>query len=209
MIRITILAFAAIISLIITARITRNKNDPASTDLPTGAIGVKTNNERISSTLKILRSKAVRLHLHTGIGMLVDLSVHSGTNRFWVADLQRDSVLMAGLVTHGYGNSTAEKAGYSNQPGSCASSPGAYRIGRAYTGRFGKAYKLYGLDSSNSNAFQRFVVLHAHACVPNQEVYPQTICMSQGCPTVSPAFFQQLSTVLDTVRKPLLLQILP
>ncbi len=209
MIRTTMLAFMAVISLIITVRITRNKNAPVSKDLPTGTIAIKTNREHITSALKALRSKAARLQLHTGIGMLVDLSVPSGSNRFWVVDLQRDSVLMAGLVTHGYGNSTAEKPGYSNQPGSCASSPGTYRIGRAYNGRFGKAYKLYGLDSSNSNAFRRFVVLHAHACVPDQDVYPQTICMSQGCPTVSPAFFQQIAAILDTARLPVMLQILP
>lgn len=209
MIRTTIFAFAAVISLIITVRIIRNKKAPVCKDLPTGTFAVKNNHERITSTLMMIRSKAARLQLHTGIGMLVDLSVPSGSNRFWVVDLQRDSVLMAGLVTHGYGNSTAEKTGYSNQPGSCASSPGTYRIGRAYNGRFGKAYKLYGLDSSNSNAFRRFVVLHAHACVPGQEVYPQTICMSQGCPTVSPAFFQQIAAILDTARLPVLLQILP
>ena len=209
MMRTTILAFTAVISLIITVRITRNKKAPVSKVAPTGAIVVKTNNKRIASALKKLRTKAAQLHLHKGIGMLVDLSVPSGKNRFRVVDLQRDSLLMAGMVTHGYGNSTPEKPGYSNQPGSCASSPGTYRIGQAYTGRFGKAYKLYGLDSSNSKAFQRFVVLHAHACVPDQEVYPQTICMSQGCPTVSPAFLQQLAGVLDTARLPILLQILP
>jgi hypothetical protein len=43
----------------------------------------------------------------------------------------------------------------------------------------------------DNNAFKRFVVLHSHECVPETEVQDE-ICQSDGCPTVSPQFLQQL-----------------
>ena len=74
-------------------------------------------------------------------------------------------------------------------------------------GTFGLAYKLYGLDNTNSKAFDRFVVLHAHSCVPNEDVDPVPICESWGCPTVAPAFLSELKTVIDKSAKPVLLWI--
>ena len=74
-------------------------------------------------------------------------------------------------------------------------------------GKFGLAYKLYGLDSTNSKAFERFVVLHAHSCVPNEEIDPEPLCQSWGCPTVSPEFLQELKKYIDASEKPILLWI--
>jgi hypothetical protein len=141
---------------------------------------------------------------NTNYCFLVDMKLPSGSNRFFVYDIKRDTVVKAGLVTHGYGPNN-RSISFSNVPGSNCTSLGKYKIGKAYHGRFGLAYKLYGLDRSNSNAFNRFVVLHSHDCVPDTEVAPQSICMSQGCPTVSPAFLTELKTYLDKAEKPLLL----
>jgi hypothetical protein len=152
-----------------------------------------------------LKKFAVTIDGGTRYCFLIDMSLPSGSNRFFVYDMQRDTVAAAGLVTHGYGNSTATDISFSNTPGSNSSSLGRYRIGVAYQGKFGLAYKLHGLDPSNSNAYQRYVVLHAHDCVPDVAVSPQTICMSQGCPTVSPAFLQVLKKYINSCNKPLLL----
>lgn len=139
---------------------------------------------------------------------LMDMQIAGGKNRFFVYNLQRDSVEIAGLVTHGGGsdNGSAELT-FSNTPNSHCTSLGKYKIGNSYNGRFGLAYKLYGLEKSNSKAFERFVVLHGHSCVPNEEVYPADICVSQGCPTVSPAFLSRLKTYLDRSKEPILLWI--
>jgi L,D-transpeptidase catalytic domain len=138
---------------------------------------------------------------------LLDMKLPSGRNRFFVYDLKNDSVLFAGLVTHGSGTTYSETVQYSNEVGSYCTSPGRYKIGAAYMGRFGLAYKLHGLDASNSNAYARAVVLHGHSCVPDQEVYPGEICESWGCPTVSPSFLDQLKSYLDNTEKPMLLWI--
>jgi hypothetical protein len=64
-------------------------------------------------------------------------------------------------------------------------------IGAPYTGRFGRAYKLHGLGSSNSQAFRRNIVLHSYFYVPEAETDPYPICNSLVCPMVSPGFLQQ------------------
>jgi len=139
---------------------------------------------------------------------LIDMRLPSGKNRFFVYNLSSDSVEMAGLVTHGSGSENGDdELVFSNTPNSYCTSLGKYKMGKSYTGRFGLSYKLYGLDNTNSKAFDRFVVMHAHECVPNDEVAPLPICLSQGCPTVSPAFLKQLKTCLDQSEKPILLWI--
>ncbi len=139
---------------------------------------------------------------------LVDMRLPSGENRFFVYNLEKDSVENAGLVTHGSGvNSSSSSPVFSNTPNSNCTSLGKYKIGKPYQGKFGLAYKLYGLESTNSKAFDRFVVLHAHACVPNDEVDPQLICESWGCPTVAPAFLKTLKSYLDVTPKPIMLWI--
>jgi hypothetical protein len=139
---------------------------------------------------------------------LIDMSVSSGKRRFYVYDPDKDSVLTAGLVAHGSCNTSGlVSPQYSNQNGSGCSSLGRYKIGYKYTGRFGPSYKLHGLDSTNNNAFGRAIVLHSYDCVPDYELMEAAICNSLGCPMVSPAFFEQLETLIDDSKKSILLWI--
>jgi hypothetical protein len=130
---------------------------------------------------------------------LVDMRIPSGQNRFFVYNLGKDSVEIAGLVTHGSGITNSDAPVFSNTPNSYCTSLGKYKIGNSYYGKFGLAYKLYGLDKTNSKAFDRFVVLHAHACVPNDEVSPFSICESWGCPTVSPGLFLPIENIPEQI----------
>ena len=139
---------------------------------------------------------------------MIDMSIHSGKQRLFIYSLKNDSIESAGLVTHGAGSVTGSDAlFFSNTLGGNCTSLGKYKIGNPYQGKFGLAYKLHGLDTSNNKAFERFVVLHAHACVPVSEVFPLTICPSLGCPTVAPAFLKKLSGYLDKSKKPILMKI--
>lgn len=139
---------------------------------------------------------------------LIDMRIASGKKRFFVYDLIKDSVAEAGMVTHGAGSQTnTEALQFSNTDHSLASSLGKYRIGSEYTGQYGLAYKLFGLEASNSNAYARVVVLHAHPLVPADEVWPQYICTSWGCPTVNPNFLLVLKGYIRKADKPVLLWI--
>jgi hypothetical protein len=113
---------------------------------------------------------------------------------------------LKGLVTHGSGKTglPAGKRAYSNVEGSLLSSLGKYKTGASYNGQFGLAYKLYGLEATNSKAYSRFIVLHGHPCVPVAET-EDLLCQSWGCPTVAPNFLLQLQKVIISAGKPVLL----
>ena len=173
------------------------------------------NNEDNPATILRLKQKAAVARefaktnsFNTTRCFFIDMKISSGQKRFFVYDLRKDSVEMAGLVAHGSGS---DKGGgdlyFSNSPNSNCTSLGKYRVGRSYSGKFGLAYKLYGLDDTNNKAFERFVVLHAHPCVPNDEVAPVPICESWGCPTVAPAFLNEVKNYIDRSEQPVLLWI--
>jgi len=159
---------------------------------------------------KSLQAKEfVKLHGYDNeICFLVDMHVPSGQNRFFVYNLRNDIVDATGLVTHGSGSDNGDdELLFSNTPNSYCTSLGKYKIGKSYNGKFGLAYKLYGLENTNSKAFDRFVVLHGYNCVPDNEIAPQQICLSLGCPTVSPTFLTKLRSYIDKAGQPVLLWI--
>jgi len=139
---------------------------------------------------------------------LINMSIKSGRNRFFVYDLENNSVAYSGLVAHGCCNETfMSHPKFSNSSNSGCSSLGKYKVGAFYTGKYGASYRLYGLDNSNSNAFQRGVVIHGYDCVPDKEIYPMVLCNSLGCPMVSYNFFDRLSHIIDHSEKPIVLWI--
>lgn len=145
---------------------------------------------------------------NTSVCFLIDMNIASGKNRFFVYDLGKDSVVLAGLVAHGSCDAGFQTdARFSNTINSGCSSLGKYKIGNHYQGTFGLAYKLYGLDSSNSHAFERNIVLHSYDYVPEQETDPIPICNSRGCPMVSPGFLNQLALIIDRSKKPIVMWI--
>jgi hypothetical protein len=163
---------------------------------------------RLNGHAKPLLAYAKHHGYNTSTCFLVDMHIESGKNRFFVYDLKKQAVIDEGLVAHGRCNKdwlTGRQ--YGNEVGCGCTSLGKYKIGDPYTGRFGHAYKLYGLDSTNSNAFRRFVVLHSYSAVPDSEVDPAPICQSDGCPMVSAAFLQKLGTIIDHSHQPILLYI--
>lgn len=167
-----------------------------------------------NEAVKALHTKAISAKQFAGknkynneVCFLIDMKIRSGSNRFFIYDLKNDTVLQSGIVTHGRCNERwLAGRKYGNEPGCGCTSLGRYKIGNAYMGRFGLAYKLHGLDSTNNNAFKRFVVLHAHDCVPDDEVWSD-ICQSDGCPTVSPGFLQELKAIINESKVPILLWI--
>lgn len=140
---------------------------------------------------------------------IADLALNSGTKRFFVFDFLKDSVVAKGLVAHGSCNTLfLPSAKFSNTDESSCSSLGKYKIGNSYNGRFGTAYKLYGLEPSNSNAFSRSIVLHSYYCVPDNETPNLAICNSRGCPMVSELFLEKLSGYIKKAEKPMVLWII-
>ncbi len=141
---------------------------------------------------------------------LIDMSVPSGKKRFFIYNLKSDSLEYASLVAHGFGSTIKESEDqlmFSNNNWSFKTSLGKYKIGSSYNGKYGLAYKLYGLDSSNSRAYERAIVLHSESNVPIAETYPEKICQSAGCPMVAPSFLPILGNYIKGSKKPILLWI--
>lgn len=159
-----------------------------------------------SETAEIRRFLGKSSKYNSDIVFLLDMKVESGKNRFFIYDLKHNKVLDKGLVGHGSGSETGipGKLKFSNTKDSNCSSLGKYAIGSSYTGRFGKAYKLYGLDETNSNAFDRNIVLHKYSEIPFEEQI-NPICNSLGCPMVNEKFFSVIEKLIDNSKKKMIL----
>jgi hypothetical protein len=154
------------------------------------------------------RSYALQNNFSASYCFFVDMSIHSGRKRFFVYDLEKNVVVLSGLVAHGScKQGFLDEAKFSNAPGCGCSSLGKYKIGEKYRGQYGTSYKLYGLESTNSNAYKRAVVLHGLSCVPDDEIYPRVVCNSFGCAMVSPTFLVGLASIIDRSKKPIMLWI--
>ncbi len=94
------------------------------------------------------------------LAFLIDFTKASGEFRFFVYDFKNDQILEKGLVAHGSGSDkgkTKKSLKFSDVEGFYRSSLGKNVVGESYVGDFGKSYRLYGLDNSNSNGFNRAI----------------------------------------------------
>ena len=149
---------------------------------------------------------------YSNIVILVDFKEHSGRNRFIVYDRSKDRVLLCANCSHGQGGgSTMKNPVFSNKPNSNCSSLGRYRI--VCPGRMSNGYPSYvleGLDSSNSNARMRQVLIHPSKVVSafGLGAYPFYLPLkrvSSGCFTISFLNFKRLRHIIDRETKPVML----
>ena len=155
---------------------------------------------------KKINNYAVQNGYSTEYCFLVDMSLPSGRNRFFVYDLVKSSIVYSGLVAHGSCNQTfLAHARFSNELKCGCSSLGKFKVGEFYRGKYGKSFRLYGLDNCNSNAYKRAVVIHGYDCVPDEEIYPRVLCNSLGCVMVSYKFFDRISRIIAKSEKPIIL----
>lgn len=142
------------------------------------------------------------------IAFFVDMKIKSGKNRFFVYDLQNDSIIDQGLVANGSGSETGIRGNlkFSNTPNSNCTSLGKYSVDKPYKGIFGKAYRLSGLDETNSNALSRAIVLHHYSAVPYEE-QDYYIANSHGCPMVNEVFFKRLEKIIESSNSKIMLYV--
>ncbi|PQA92960.1 hypothetical protein B0A69_12370 [Chryseobacterium shigense] len=140
------------------------------------------------------------------IAIFINFKTYSGKYRYFVYDLKNNKILQKAIVSHGSGSviKNSEALKFSNTEGSYQSSLGKYEILNSYNGKFGKAYRLKGLDEGNSNAVERAIVLHSLGCVPDQES-PNPACLSLGCPMLSQNALLQTAEYLDHSKQPVIM----
>ncbi len=115
---------------------------------------------------------------------LVDFSRASREARLSIMHLPSGQGMQM-LVAHGRG-SDPDHSGwlnwFSNEPGSLASSQGAYLTAARYIGVHGDAQRLIGLDPGNSNAEARAIVIHGADYVSEDLILTQgKLGRSEGC----------------------------
>ena len=140
---------------------------------------------------------------HTDVIGIADYSQPSREPRFYLVHTA-SGMVTSYHVAHGRG-SDPYHSGYlnyfSNEPGSEASSAGAYVTGDVYYGKYGRSLRLRGLDWSNSNAEQRAIVVHA-ARYAEQDVIDQfgKLGRSEGCFALSQLSLQYVLQQLGPGR---------
>jgi len=121
---------------------------------------------------------------HQDVVAIADFGRPSWQPRLHLLDMSSGAVT-GFLVAHGCG-SDPEFSGwldaFSNEPGSQASSAGAFRTTGYYAGAHGRSMRLEGLDPTNSNARRRDVVIHAADYVSPEVVHDiGKVGWSEGC----------------------------
>ena len=139
----------------------------------------------------------------TDVMAIADYSQASRDPRFYLVHTA-SGMVTSYHVAHGRG-SDPQHSGYlnyfSNEPGSEASSAGAYVTGDVYYGKYGRSLRLKGLDYSNSNAEWRAIVVHA-ARYAEPEMLDQfgKLGRSEGCFALSQLSLQYVLQQLGPGR---------
>lgn len=174
-----------------------------SARLPAQALTVSTKSARI---LDIARREAHRNAAslwRLDIVGVADFGAHSSQPRLHFANLEAGTVTSY-LVAHGAG-SDPERDGwlhwFSNEPGSNATSRGAYISYEWYKGKYGTSIRLGGLDAENSNALDRAIVMHsAPYATPAFIAAHGMLGRSNGCFAMAPEDFPYALTQLSGGR---------
>ena len=156
--------------------------------------------ERAEELLAFCRQRGYNTH----VALFVDLSRHSGRCRFMAWDLERGEPLFCSPVSHGSGSVRSHvRSAYarlSNDDGSHLSSVGRALVAERYEGRYGVAYRLDGLDATNSNLRSRCVVLHGWEHTTSYPIFPIATTGSFGCPVLSRPMMKRVDALLREQR---------
>ena len=147
--------------------------------------------------------------------ILIDMSKHSGKNRFYIWSFLDQEPIAEYLVTHGCGDNpwsldhSKTNPKFSNTEDTHLSSLGKYKIGDRGWSNWGVNinYRLHGLDKTNSNANNRDIVFHSWEEIADSEVYPAGTPEGWGCPAISDNAFLAVDKLLKNQVKPTLMWI--
>lgn len=134
---------------------------------------------------------------------IADFSLPSSRLRFHLIDLHGGTTRSL-LVAHGIG-SDPQHSGmlqrFSNEVGSEATCEGAFLASNYYVGQHQMSQRLIGLDSTNNNALDRAIVIHA-AWYSNADMIAKhgKLGRSQGCFAVGESDLEKTFSLLGEGR---------
>jgi hypothetical protein len=168
--------------------------------------------EKLKEKSILAKSYCLENSMDTNFCLLMDASIHSGKYRLFIWSFSQDSIMQAGLCSHGCCDNpwgldySADKPKFSNDHGSHCSSLGKYKVGKRGWSNWGihVNYQLHGLEETNSQANTRQIVLHGWNMISDNETYPSGTPEGWGCPAVSNNFMRILDNILQNDSKPIL-----
>jgi hypothetical protein len=171
--------------------------------LPARPLAVDANGARILDIARRQVDRAGSLLWRRDIAAIADFGLRSSLPRFHFANLEAGTVT-SHLVTHGFGSDPDHDGWlhwFSNEPGSYATSRGAYVTYDWYNGKYGMSLRLGGLEHDNSNALDRAIVMHsAPYATPSFIVEHGVLGRSNGCFAMAPDDFMYALTQLSGGR---------
>lgn len=155
-------------------------------------------NRRVVEALEFCKSH----NLNTNYCVFVDFSKHAGKKRYVIYNLNTREVEYSSVCANGLNRNE-----FSNKEGSHLSSLGKYKV-TPIVGKMGikeECLVLEGLDSTNSNARKRQILIHSHKSVYyNPGTYPFNFFyknLSWGCFVIDKLSFGKTKNI----SKPMLL----
>lgn len=134
---------------------------------------------------------------------IINYAIPSNKKRLFIINLQTGRIWPL-HVAHGQGSDPSHQGVaklFSNIAGSNASSLGFYRTKNVYEGKHGKSLRLEGLSETNSNAFDRSIVIHGADYIRDIDAVQGR---SLGCPAVSQ---KNSSALIDQIKEGSLLYV--
>ena len=171
--------------------------------LPAQPLAVDARGARILDIARREVERAGSVLWRRDIAGIADFGAHSALPRLHFAHLEAGTVTSY-HVAHGLGSDPEHNGWlhwFSNQPGSNATSRGAYVSWEWYKGKYGTSIRLGGLDPDNSNAFDRAIVMHAaDYATPDHVARWGVLGRSNGCFAMAPKDFMFALTQLSGGR---------
>ncbi|MDE6484969.1 MAG: murein L,D-transpeptidase catalytic domain family protein [Duncaniella sp.] len=155
-----------------------------------------------------LREYCVKNGLCNEYCIVVDFSIYSGKDRLFIIDMDKNEIVYSALCAHGIGKKfdCSVTPRFSNENGSNLSSLGHFKLDRTRkTSQYDlNAIELYGLDSINSNAYLRGILIHDG--LPDVRIIGlPCLPLSQGCFTISSKAFNEINELKSRCNKPVMI----
>lgn len=116
---------------------------------------------------------------------IIDMSLSSNSDRFFLIDMQDKKVVHQSKVAHGQKTGLEFAKNFSNTINSHQTSLGFYKTAETYQGKHGLSLRLDGLEFSNNNARSRAIVIHAADYVSENFIKNYgRLGRSYGCPSL-------------------------
>lgn len=134
-----------------------------------------------------------------GIITVIDYSLPSTVERFFLIDIKNQILIHKSLVAHGKNTGEDYALRFSNEPGSHQSSLGFFLTGNTYYGRNGYSLVLNGLDTTyNEYAKSRAIVIHGADYVSNVYIEKNgRLGRSFGCPALP---LESCHEIIDLIK---------